>query len=129
MKNTRALLWMVCAAACAPAALAAQPEPAAADGQQPPPFSASQMAQEKARIAQGRQAAQARYAEAEKQCWQKFAVNDCLRKARLERRAQLDVLRQQEWALDDLERAARADARQRALRAKQLEAGGAADAP
>lgn len=56
------------------------------------------------RVAQQRDAAQARYDAAELGCWRRFAVNACLRQARDERRAAQDRLRQQALALNDIER-------------------------
>lgn len=48
-------------------------------------------------------------------CWRRFAVNDCLHAARVQRRQQLEVLRQRDLRLNDLERQRRADQRLRAI--------------
>ena len=74
---------------------------------------------QRARIAAARGEATQRYEATEKACWQRFAVNDCLRQARTERRAVLDRLRQQELAVNDLDRRRRADERLRQLERKQ----------
>lgn len=74
---------------------------------------------ERARVTQSREAAQSRFAADETLCWQRFAVNDCLRQARLQRRAALDQLRQQELALNEIERQRRAEQRLRQLDEKQ----------
>ena len=66
---------------------------------------------QRARIASERGAATRHFEEAEKACWQRFAVNDCLQQARVQRRTALDRLRQQELAINDLERQRQADAR------------------
>ena len=73
---------------------------------------------QRARIVSERGAATRHFEEAEKACWQRFAVNDCLRQARTERRAVLDRLRQQELAVNDLDRRRRADERLRQLERK-----------
>ena len=74
--------------------------------------------QEYRRIAQERAALVQQRLAAEKACYQRFAVNDCLRQARTERRAVLDRLRQQELAVNDLDRRRRADERLRQLERK-----------
>jgi len=66
---------------------------------------------QRARIAAERDVATQRYEATEKACWQRFAVNDCLQQARVQRRTALDRLRQQELAINDLERQRQADAR------------------
>ena len=75
----------------------------------------------KDRITAAREAAATRFAEAEKLCWQRFTVNDCIRVATDERRNTLDRLRQEELALNDLERKRRAENRLRDLEQKQRE--------
>lgn len=70
-------------------------------------------------IAQQRTAAQQRYDEQEFACWRRFAVNDCLRAARLQRRQVLDRLRQQDLRLNDAERERRTRKRLRAIGEKQ----------
>lgn len=77
------------------------------------------LAGERGRIAEARNAAQQRFQDAEMACWRRFAVNDCVRKARVERRASMDELRQQELLLNELERERRTAARLRQLEQKQ----------
>ena len=48
-------------------------------------------------------------------CWQKFAVNDCLREVRRSRRAALDPLREQELLLNAQDRAWRTQQRDQRL--------------
>lgn len=62
------------------------------------------------RITQERERQDALYGAAERMCYQRFAVNDCLHAARLQRRAALDELRRQEVILNDLDRQAQAQA-------------------
>ena len=87
---------------------------AAADGR-PEPWRVA----ERARIVQQRQVAMDEFTAAQKACWQKFAVNDCLRRAQLARREKVDLLQRQEWVLNDLERRLRTQARLKALQDKQ----------
>ena len=56
---------------------------------------------ERSRIASARSAAQQRFHDAELACWRRFAVNDCVRKARVERRTAMDQLRQEELLTRD----------------------------
>ncbi len=70
-------------------------------------------------MATERRAAQQKFEAAELACWRRFAVNDCVRKARVERRAAVDRLRQQELLLNDLERQRRTAERLRRLEQKQ----------
>ena len=77
---------------------------------------------ERTRVEGERSATNQRYADAEKACWRSFAVNDCLREARWERRAVMDRLRLEDLALNDVERQRRTDARLRDLDKKQQEA-------
>lgn len=65
-------------------------------------------ARERDRIAQTRAAAQASFAAQEAQCYQLFAVSDCLIKVRRERRDLLADLRRQELSLNDARRKRRA---------------------
>lgn len=60
----------------------------------------------RARIAAEREQLQLRFAQQERACYQRFAVNDCLREARGQQREALAQLRRQEIALN-------AEARQR----------------
>lgn len=69
---------------------------------------------QRARLAQERAAHEAVFVQAKTQCYQRFAVSDCLTDARRARRAALDELRRQELLLNDQERQAKAiDAQQR----------------
>ncbi|MDO5087862.1 MAG: hypothetical protein Q4D74_09705, partial [Comamonadaceae bacterium] len=79
---------------------------------------AAWLASERARIATTRAAADQRFADAEPACWQRFAVNDCLQRARVERRQALAALRQQELALNAQERRRAAGARLRQMEGK-----------
>lgn len=74
---------------------------------------------QRTRIQAARAAATQRFVESEKVCWGRFAVNDCLREATDERRLQLDRLRQEDLALNDLERQRAASKRLRELETKQ----------
>lgn len=65
---------------------------------------------ERARIAAARADHERVYASAEQACYQRFAVSDCLRRARAERRTVLSDLRRQELILNDLQRQAKAAA-------------------
>jgi colicin import membrane protein len=70
----------------------------------------------RAHIGAGRAQAEARYADEEKTCYGRFAVNDCLNEAKTRRRTVLADLRRQEIALNDAERKRRS-----AERLQQLE--------
>lgn len=70
---------------------------------------------ERDRVARERSAARERYDSDERACWQRFAVNDCLREARVRRRDVLDALRRDELALNAIEREHKTSARLRAL--------------
>ena len=59
---------------------------------------------ERARIAAEREQADMRFVVQEKNCYRKFAVNDCLKAARAQRRELLSDLRRQELSLNDAER-------------------------
>jgi hypothetical protein len=63
-----------------------------------------QAERERERIAQVRQQEEARFAGQEAACYQRFAVNDCLREVRVRRRAVLEDLRRQEVLINDAER-------------------------
>ena len=62
------------------------------------------IAAERSRIAAEQNAARQRFEQAEKACWKRFAVNDCVSRARQQRRQTQDRLRQQELTLNALER-------------------------
>ena len=55
----------------------------------------------------------------QRDCWQRFAVNACLREVRRQRHAALDPLRQQELELNAQERALRTAQRNERLGSKQ----------
>ncbi len=59
---------------------------------------------ERLRIAQLRDAADANYETAKQTCYQKFAVNTCIAKAREKQRSEVTVLKRQEVALNDADR-------------------------
>ena len=69
---------------------------------------AQRVAQERSRITAERQAAEARYSQAEVACYQRFAVNDCINQAKAQRRQALADLRRQDITLNDEERRRRA---------------------
>ncbi len=73
------------------------------------------------RIAAQRAEVQARYEEEAQRCRQRFAVNDCLDAARRQRRQALAVLQEQQFALDEAERARRAADREAAIARHQAE--------
>ena len=60
--------------------------------------------EQRQRIEREQQAAQRQFETAEKACWQRFAVNDCIAHARTQRRQTENALRQQQLALNQLER-------------------------
>lgn len=80
----------------------AQPVPAAVDA---PPET---VARERSRIEAERRREDARFAGEEAACYQRFAVNDCLREVRVRRRAAFEDLRRQEIELNDAQRRSRA---------------------
>lgn len=55
-------------------------------------------------IQEARSAEEARISDQESACYERFAVNDCLKQARAKRRLALEGLRRQEVILNDLER-------------------------
>lgn len=59
---------------------------------------------ERQRISAERVGHEALYQQAERLCYSRFAVSDCLRDARKERRLAMDDLRRQELLLNDMER-------------------------
>jgi len=119
MNRFTALLLLLIACALPPAAVAQTTASAPAEAASAPAGDPAQWAAERARIARQRQEAEQEFAAAQKACWQKFAVNSCLRSATLARRAKTDALRQQEWALDDLQRSQRTQDRLREIQDKQ----------
>lgn len=114
----RPLLALLAAAGLALAAAVPAAEltpPAQADDVQ----FARWLADQRGRVQKGQDAARAAYGEQEYVCWQRFAVNGCLHKARVERRAQLDTLRAQELKLNQLERDRRTQERLRTIDEKK----------
>ena len=79
---------------------------------------AADVAEARARIARDRTQANDRYAAQEAQCYQKFAVNDCLENARQLRRQSLGVLAREEMGLNDARRREAGDARLRRIEEK-----------
>ncbi len=77
---------------------------------------------ERARIASDRQAVEARYDAARRDCETRFVVNDCLDQARQARRAALEPLQRQIHLLDDARRRERAVERLRLIQARQAAA-------
>ena len=74
---------------------------------------------QRARMEGERRVAVQRFEADEKACWQRFAVNACVRQARVQRRGVLDRLRQEELAVNEVERQRRTAARLRQLQDKQ----------
>jgi colicin import membrane protein len=73
------------------------------------------VASQRARIANERSEAEAAFRTRQKECYRKFAVNDCLNAAKSQRRAKLGDLRRQEISLNDAERKRRAAERSGSL--------------
>lgn len=76
---------------------------------------------ERERIRSERARIEAAFAEQEKACYSRFAVNDCIDDARARRRAGLADLRRQEVSLNDQERKRKADERLREVQERQAE--------
>lgn len=74
---------------------------------------------QRARVSTERASTHQKFADAETMCWRRFAVNDCLRGARRERRAALDGLRGEELALNQQERERDTASRLKDLQDKQ----------
>lgn len=68
---------------------------------------------EQARINEARSRARAEFDREEAICYQRFAVNDCLKEVRKRRRTTLDALRREEIILNDQRRAHAAEQRRR----------------
>jgi colicin import membrane protein len=73
------------------------------------------VAAHRARISGERAQAEAEFAARQKQCYRKFAVNDCLNAAKAQRREKLADLRRQEISLNDAERKRKAAERSGSL--------------
>ena len=80
-----------------------------------PAQEADGVAAEKARISAERAQAEAVFQAEEKACYRKFAVNDCIDKARAKRREVMAELRRHEIALNDAERRRKAEERVREI--------------
>jgi len=94
---------------------------ASAAAQQAVGYSEQTDAAERGRIAAERALAQQRFFSEEADCYQRFAVNDCLRAVRKRRRVVLEELRRQELILNDQRRAALAARRQQETDMRQAE--------
>jgi hypothetical protein len=77
--------------------------------------------QQRAEIARARSAVMARKQEAEKACWQRFAVERCLGEARAAAREEDNALHERELRLNREERQEKANERLRAIERKQRE--------
>ena len=75
---------------------------------EPPQAAPRQAQEERLRIQSARAQVYAGAEQANAACYQKFAVNDCLRDVRAKNRLVLDALRRQEVMLNDRERQAKA---------------------
>lgn len=75
-------------------------------------------AQERARIAAERRAAETTYAEQVRECQGRFAVTPCIEEARAARREKMMALRRQQALLDEAQRKQRAAERMAAIRDK-----------
>ena len=98
-------------ALCA-ATVGAQPVPDAANTAQ------EHLTAERARLQAERVQVEQTYEASLRACWQRFAVNTCLREARRSRYAALDPIRAQELALNAEERALRTQQRDERLQEK-----------
>lgn len=78
----------------------------------------TRIAAERARLQAQRDAIELEHEALRRQCWQRFAVNDCLLALRRQRHAALDPLRAQELDLNAQERAWRTAQREERLREK-----------
>lgn len=65
----------------------------------------SQLAQQRAQLERTRAELLAQYDTQERACWQRFAVNDCLRAVRRAKRADMQPIDEADWALAEQERA------------------------
>lgn len=101
----------------------AQPVPAADAAPSPQELQqrAQQRAQERQDILHTRSQIDARRVEGEKACWQRFAVDNCLREVRAQAREQDTALRERELRINSEERQEKASERLRAIAQKQRE--------
>ncbi len=87
---------------------------------QTPPLQALQhsLDQQRAEIAARKQAVMDAHFKMREQCWQRFAVNDCLRDVRRAQRKALEPLQAEQIALNARERSLRLQAREQRLQDK-----------
>ena len=93
----------------------------AAQAQLPAAYDPAFDARERSRIETERAAAVQRYGGEEADCYQRFAVNDCLREVRKRRRVVLEEIRRQEVILNDAQRAAVTAEQQSRIEQRQAE--------
>ena len=103
------LAWSLCAA------VQAQPLPSAPA---PDAGTPQRIAAERQQLQAQRNAVEQAHDLRSRECWQRFAVNDCLREVRRSRRAALDPLRARELELNAQERAWQTFQREERLRQK-----------
>jgi colicin import membrane protein len=80
----------------------------------------SQVEADRVRIAAQRKQVDTAFAAQEVACYRKFAVNDCLKAARAQRREQLADLRRQELSLNEAQRKGRSAERLRSIEERNL---------
>jgi hypothetical protein len=83
--------------------------------QQAAPFTPEQINAERARIEADRAREKARIEKEEADCYQRFAVNDCLREVHVRQRGVMEELRRQEIILNDADRKRRAQEQARLI--------------
>ena len=120
------LLWRVCGAvAIAAVSLTTHAQTDAATQQNLQAAEIQQRAQAREQmrqeIATQRKVLEARKADAEKACWQRFAVEDCLRNVRSQAREQDNVLHERELRINAEERQEKVQERLRAIERKKDE--------
>lgn len=91
---------------------------AAAQTEQLPPDTPERIDAQRQALTAQRTAIEAQHDARQRECWQRFAVNDCLMGVRRSRFAALDPVRDQELAFNALERRWRTQERQRRLQEK-----------
>lgn len=79
------------------------------------------IAKERAVLSAKRSAILAEFEARSQECWQKFAVNNCIIQARRMRRADIEPIRQAELLLNEQERQWRTQQRNERLQNKQVE--------
>lgn len=78
-------------------------------------------AAERERLKAERKAAEQRFREQEQDCYQRFAVNNCLKNVRRERRVVLESLHKQEIILNDARRASEAERQRQRIQQREAE--------